>query len=219
MISYKIDGVELSTYGIRVSNTKGLHNLPKMKKPLTTSFPDRHGERVDLSSVYYEARDIELDCWIEATSRIYFLTKLNTFITTALVKTGLRQLLVAYDSSKPLCYMCYFESGLDVTRETKWNAARMFGSFTLKLREPEPFKRLYKFTPIEGDMDCNFAINCPTSLTLYWGDGTSTHMPAGESNAVKNYTTPGITFYIALVGNVNEITSIGTIAVEIWNLQ
>lgn len=217
MISYKLDNVELSTYGVRVKNTEGLHDLPKMKTPLTSDFPDRHGERVDLTSVFYEAREIELECWIEASSRADFLTKLNTFITTALVKTGLRQLVVEYDTTKPLCFLCYFADGLNVTRETKWNAQRMFGTFTLKLREPEPFKKVLKFTATAESLTCNLAFTTPKSVTVFWGDGTSQAVNATSANLSKTYTAG--TYIIAIVGNANEITNVVTNATTIWSLQ
>lgn len=218
MIKYTINGTSLSHWGVLVSKTKGLHDLPKMKQPLTVNWPDRHGEQVDLTAPRYEAREITLECVILAEGRDEFLETLNTFITEALLGPGLKQLVVEYETTMPLVYLVYFAAGIDINRQTSWDAARMAGTFTMKLREPEPFKKVYKFVAVGETMQCNISFTSPGQVTVYWGDGAMSETNTGTPSLQHEYDTEGV-FYVAVYGVVEEITNISTNATLVWNLQ
>lgn len=218
MIKYSINGIALSTWGVLVSNARGLYDLPKMKAPLAVNWPDRHGEQVDLSAPVYEAREITLECVIMADGRDGFLEGVNTFISGALIGPGLKQLVVEYDTNLPLVFMVYFHAGLDINRQTSWNAEKMAGTFTLKLKEPEPFKKVYKFVAAGETMACNLSFTSNKHVTVYWGDGSKLETNSGTPALTHEYTAEGI-YYIAVTGVVEEITGITTNATLVWNLQ
>lgn len=219
MIRYSIDGVDLSSLGIIVQKAKGLFVMPKMKDPLKTSWPTRHGVLVDLSQPVYDVREITLECAIKADSRISFLTSLNSIIYTLLYKPNLRQLRVDLVEDKPLLYFCYMQDGLDVELATKWNEANHIGLFTLKLIEPEPLKRVYMFNAQE-QTQLSLQFDTTSQFAVFWGDGSFNIIAPGITYANHQYSTQG-TYYVALVGMVNAITNFDSYPnlSLVWNLQ
>lgn len=217
MIQYLIDNVNLATYGVRVSNSDGLLDVPKMKKPLSVSWPDRHGEQVDVSQVRFEARDITLNCYMMASGRSEFLTRVNEFAAGLLMTPGLKQLAVLYDANKPLVYMVYFPHGIEIKRATKWIAARQTGVFQLKLREPEPIKKVLRFAAITGNMQVSLAFGSTRQVTVYWGDkqSTTTNTPAPSLN--HTYQVAG-TYHIIVTGVIEDVNNVITNATIIWEL-
>lgn len=215
MINYLIDGTNLMDLGIGVKETSGLLDVPKMKKPLTVSWNDRHGEQVDLSSVRFETREITLTCYMIATSRLDFLTRVNTLAASLLMTPGLKQLRVEYEASKPLVYMVYFPHGLDIKRATKWNAARHTGEFQLKFREPEPVKKVLKFVASAGNLQVNLSFSSNKQVTVHWGDKTITATNTDNPSISRTYQAAG-TYYIVLAGVIEELTNLITNAQIIW---
>lgn len=219
MIRYSIDGIDLQSLGITVRKAKGLFDLPKLKDPLKTSWPTRHGVLVDLSQPIYDVREITLDCAMKADNRISFLTNLNSVIFTNLYKPNLRQLRVDLVDSKPLHYFCYMQGGIDVDLATKWNDNTHIGLFTLKLIEPEPFKRVYRFEAGE-QLQLSLQFDETSQFAVFWGDGSFNIIAPGITYANHQYSTQG-TYYVALVGMVNAITNFDSYPnlSLVWNLQ
>lgn len=217
MIQYLIDNIDLKTYGVRVADTSGLLDIPKMKKPLSVNWPDRHGEQVDLSQVLFEPRDITLNCYMMASSRSEFLTRVNEFAATVLMSPGLKQLIVIYDNSKPLAYMVYFPDGLDIKRSTRWHAARQTGVFQLKLREPEPVKRVLRFSALTGNMQVSLAFTSIKQVTVYWGDKRSDVTHTSTPGLTHTYQVAG-TYYIVMTGLMEDVNNVVTNAATIWEL-
>lgn len=221
MIKYYIDNIDLATKGIIVSNVKGLFNLPKLKDTLSVNYPSRNGIIVDLSKPIYDVRDIELSCYVKATSRLQFLTLTNELITQLFAKSNLRELRIDYESQKPLFYFVYLKDGLDIEHQAKWNYSNHIGQFSLKLIEPEPLKRVYIFNAdnVLNARQLGFLYQEPTQqFTIYWGDGNFDVIRAGTSVS-HVYAVDGI-YYVSFVGMVNEIQ--GLVATEtletLWNL-
>lgn len=217
MIQYLIDNIDLKTYGVRVSDTEGLFDLPKMKKPLSVNWPDRHGEQVDVSQVRFEPRDITISCYMIAQGRTEFLIRVNEFAAGLLMSTGLKQLVVVYDSNKPLTYMVYMPDGLNIKRSTKWNAARHTGVFELKLREPEPVKKVLRFTALTGNMQVSLAFASNRQVTVHWGNKKSTATNTPSVSLTHTYQVAG-TYYIVLTGVIEDINNLVTNATIIWEL-
>jgi hypothetical protein len=218
MASYKLSGVELSTLGVYVEKVDGIFQVPDIKSELKTDWPDRHGEQVDLTAPRYKSRDIKIKCYMKASSRIDFLMKVNQFIASYLIGPRLKQLLIIYENTKPLVFMIYLQKGLDISRETIWNDTKMTGTFTLTLREPEPWKRLLKFTAVTGAMQAQLAFDSNKLVTVYWGDGSYTVTSQTSNNLTHDYSAAG-TYYIAVVGVVEELTNQVTNCEQIWSIQ
>jgi len=213
-IVYKLDGVDFATYGVHISASDGLLSKPNFKKPNSHSWPEYHGEVVDLGKRVYDPRVIQLDCFILADSKELFLTKCNTFLSV-FEKSRTLRLSVTVDPAKPLLYEVYLDGELDIKKI--WNDGQMTGQFTIKLREPEPVKRVIKFTAATGAMQASLTITSSKLLNIYWGDGSHTFDVSGTSQVVThNYTAKG-DYYIVLTGNIDEITALTHNGTLVWS--
>lgn len=146
MIDYSVNGTNFTTDGVYVSDSKGIVGGLKLRRPVTQEWPDYHGEVVDMAAPRYEARDITLECFMKATTKETFLTGVQTFLARWM-SASMKRLMIIVDSSKPLIYDVYLSQGPDIDK--KWNDATMVGTFSLKLREPEPVKMVYKFIAVD----------------------------------------------------------------------
>lgn len=219
-IIYKIDGVDFTNYNVYVSSSDGLLSRPKPKKSVSVDWPDYNGKVVDLSKKLYEPREIELQCFIKADSQPEFVAKCNTFLAL-FDKTGTRRLEVFVDNEttpKPLLFEVYSTDSIDVSK--KWSATTMVGTFTLKLSEPEPIKKVLKYTRTnDADKTVSITVTSSKLLNIYWGDGSHTYDVSGTGIEVDHDYLKNGTFYIVITGNIDEMTldTENTSAVVVWN--
>lgn len=213
-IAYSLDGVNLLTYGVYVSSSTGLINRPKLKDPVRQSWKTQHGEVVDLSRRYYESRKISLECFIKATSKEDFLTKMNTFMQL-FDAPGTRRLMVAVDVTKPLVYEVYLSDQIDPKK--KWSDSTMVGTFKLELTEPNPVKRVIKHVRTDAaSKTLSITVTTTKIVDIYWGDGSVTYDVSGTGVVVTHdYSTNG-TYYAIVAGCIDEITSLTTTGTVLW---
>lgn len=215
-ITWLIDSNDMmATYGVGVSTSNGIIGRPKPKAPVTVSWETMNGNAVDLSKRYYDARDIELHCFIMASSKGAWLAKCNAFVAV-FDQPGTRRLAVKVDNNEPLLFEVYASDEMDISRE--WNDATMVGTFTLKLKEQEPLKRIYKYTRTStADKTASITITSSKLVSIYWGDGAHTFDAGGTAQTyTHDYTTNG-TYYIIVAGNIDEITSLTCNGTQIWS--
>ena len=215
MVEYYIDNYNLKQYGVSVSASIGLLSRPKTKSIDVKSWADYHGEVTDLRNKYYEPRDIQLECFIEASNKADFLLKCNAFLSLFDAKKT-RRLTVSIDGSEPLQFEVYLSAEVDIKK--KWSEGQMIGTFTLKLKEPEPVKRVIKYTRTgEGDKTVSITLTSRKLLNVYWGDGSHTFDVSGAAQTITHsYATNG-TFYIVVTGCIDEIDSLTTTGAVVWN--
>ena len=214
-VLYYLDGVDLKNYGVFVSASSGLISRPKLKEPVKQSWKTHHGDVVDLSKRYYDSRKIMLDCFIVATSKEDFITKMNTFLQL-FDASGTRRLMVVVDVNKPLVYEVYLSDQIDPKKE--WSDGKMVGTFNLELIEPAPIKRVVKHIR-EGEPTKTLSVTITSSkvVDIYWGDGSVTYDISGTSVVTThNYASNG-TFYAIVAGCVDEITSFSTTGTVLWS--
>jgi hypothetical protein len=214
-LAYYLDGIDFKNWDIYVSESNGLLDRPKMKAPLKMDWDDYHGEIIDLTRKRIEARDITLNCWMKATGKMDFITKFNSFIEM-FQKDGTQRLLVDIHPTKPLIFEVYNQDGISISK--RWNDNLMVGTFTLKLREPDPVKRIVRHQRIsEGTKTLTITATSNRALTIFWGDGTKTEDVYGENiTRSHNYTTDGI-FYAVISGVIEDITNFSTNGILVWN--
>lgn len=217
-VTYYINGVTFSSLGVKVSQSKGIVDALKMREPSKVTWPDHHGEVVDLAAPRYESREITLDCFIEADSSTAFILAAQAFIA-AFQKAGLQRLMIDVNDGvvtrKPLVYEVYMSEGLDLTKD--WNATKMIGTFSLKLKEPEPVKRVYKFVATAGAMTVTMTVTTSKPVNIYWGDGSSNlDVVTGTGQVSRVFATEG-TFYIVITGVIEDISSVTTTATLVWS--
>jgi hypothetical protein len=189
-----------------------------MRDPQKVTWPDHHGEVVDLAAPRYETREITLDCFIKAASSTAFILAVQAFLA-AFQKSGLQRLMIEVDDGvvtrKPLVYEVYLHDDFDVKK--KWNASLMIGTFSMKLREPEPVKRVYKFVAATGAMTVSFAITTAEPVNIYYGDGSHAFdVVTGSGTVSHTYSTAG-TYYIIITGVIEDISGVTTGATLIWS--
>lgn len=217
-VIYKLDGIDLRDYNVFVAASDGLISRPKPKKNLTVDWADYNGTVVDLSKRLYEAREIELDCFIKAESQVDFVAKCNAFLAL-FDATGTRRLEVFVDNEstpKPLLFQVYLTSNIEVSK--KWSATSMVGTFSLKLNEPEPIKKVLKYSrTAEINKTVSITVTSAKLLNIYWGDGSHTYDVSGVGQVITHDYAINGNFYILVTGNIDDITSLTSTGVLVWN--
>jgi hypothetical protein len=214
-LSYSIDGTDFKNWNIYVSESNGLLDRPKLKKPLSVDWDDYHGEIIDLQNKRVEAREITLNCFMNANGKINFVTKLNEFLEV-FQKDGTQRLMVDIHPTKPLVYEVYNENGMAISK--RWNDDIMVGTFTLKLKEPDPVKRVIRHQRI-SDTTKTLSITLTTTkaVTIHWGDGTKSEDIYGTDVTVTHTYTNNGTYYAIMAGVIEDIESFTTNGIVVWN--
>ena len=229
-LSYLIDGKDFKSFGVSVSNSKGLVGALKLKEIKKVDFSGYHGAAVDLSRPRFEEREITLECYIHSTGgKMAFVNAVQQFVSQFFSKhqapasgmegivcpAGLHRLTVDIHPTKPLIYEVYLPDGTDV--EKTWNDSTMTGTFTLKLREAEPVKMVLKHMRID-DSSKRATITLTTNklVNIYWGDGTTTQDVYGSSTTITHNFAENGDYFIVITGVIEEITSITTNAIIVW---
>jgi hypothetical protein len=214
-LNYLIEGVNFKEFGITVSESKGVLDRPKLKSPFKADWPDYHGEMIDLTRKRVEAREIELECWIQAAGERDFINKLDRFLDI-FQKDGTQRLTIDIHPTKPLLFEVYNENGIGISK--RWNEELMVGKFTLQLKEPDPVKRVIRHQRISEDTKTlTMTMTTAKSVTVYWGDGTKDIDVYGENiTCSHNYTQNGI-FYAIIGGVIEDITNFSTSGIIVWN--
>ena len=218
-LEYYINGVNFKDYGIRVSSSEGVLDLPKLKTPLSVDWPDYHGEIVDLDDKRVEARTIKLNCWMRAKGKIDFATKALDF-QRHFMANGTARLMISIHPTKPLVYEVYNADG--IAHEKRWHDEKMIGTFSLTLREPDPVKRVlrhHRYSAATAEVTVGFKSD--KMVTIYWGDGTADVDLYGDytgANAVKHTYALDGTYYPIVAGIVDKIKDFTTNAIIVWDM-
>ncbi len=231
-LAYMLDGVDFKQYGVHVSASKGLLDGLKMKEPHKVEFDGYHGTAVDLSRPRFEQREITLDCFITSTgSKLEFVRKVKAFLdlftarhTAAdsatmnadLCPAGLHRLTVDIHPVKALVYEVYMSDATDV--EKTWNDTRMTGTFTLKLVEPEPVKKVLKHLHTNAsNASTQLTITTNKLVNIYWGDGTTTQDVCGTNEVVSHTYAKKGEYFIVITGVIEDIEAFNTDDIVIWD--
>lgn len=215
--AYTIDGVDMKEYGVYVSGSDGIMNRPTRKSPYSVTFDNYHGELVDLNHNYVGTRTISLSCFIKAESKSEFINRVVDFESLFDAK-GTRRLMLDVHPVKPLVYEVYLKDQIEIKKT--WSDDLMVGTFTLKLIEPEPVKRVLKHIRVSNSTKtCKITIKSKKYVNVYWGDGSADFDVAGQDDAVTithDYDANGDYFPI-ITGCIDEITEFTTNAIVVWN--
>jgi len=213
-LNYLIDGIDFKEWDVTVSESNGMFDLPKLKTPVKIDWPDYHGKVIDLTQKRVDVREIELKCWMKATGKMDFVTKLNSF-SDMFKKDGTQRLTVDIHPTKPLLYEVYCEDGISISK--KWNDNLMIGAFTLKLVEPDPVKRVIRHQRInEGTKTLTITLTSDKVVTIYWGDGSKEEVYGTNISRSHQYNKEGV-YYAIVAGVIEEITNFQTSGIVIWN--
>jgi hypothetical protein len=215
-LQYFLEGKEfVSTWDLYVSESNGLLDRPKMKEPLKIDWQSEHGQVVDLNNKRLDARTITLSCFMKAEGKEDFIRKVNDFLSI-FNADGTQRLQVNVKEDKPLVYEVYNEDGTAIDK--KWNDSLMVGTFSLKLVEPQPVKRVLRHQ-MTGSFNatCTVTLTSNKPLTIYWGDGAVSYDIYGTAvTATHTYTSNGI-YYPIVAGVIEKVTDFSTNAIIVWS--
>jgi hypothetical protein len=199
-LDYSINGVPFASLGIRVKDSDGVIDGLEMKEPFSVNWPDAHGQVLDLSRPRYEARTIELDCWMVAVSPEAMINQTNALITQ-LARPGTQRLRINA-TDKPLVYEVYYRGGLSIKKQ--WRAGAMVGEFKLKLIEPQPVKWV---ASAQGGTTVTLNLSALSPITLHWGDNTRTYFQGGPSQLFSHTYSGSNTslFYLIVSGEMERV--------------
>lgn len=206
-VRYYINEKNIKTdFGVYVEASEGVLDLPKIKDFTKQDWHEYHGTLVDLDPPKLQDREITLTCWINAENQLQFIQKLNLFYAEFL-KGGFKRLRIEIgDDVPPLIYDTYLNDSIKITKT--WTPGTQQGKFKLKLSEPNPQKKILKFTATAAEPTCAFTIATPMAVIITWGDNERTEEIYSDSfTAEHTYTTPG-TYYISISGVISEILSL-----------
>lgn len=208
-LNYTLNGTDFKEFGVYVTESNGILDNLKMKEPFTANWDNVHGEVIDLTRPRYEARDIVLKCFIKATGKDQFQDRVKEFIAS-FQKPGTQRLMIKAHATKPLVFECYVKESININK--RWSDSTMVGTFELKLREPEPIKKVIKFI---GPGTLNISYSSAKSTNIYWGDGTSVKDNFGSVSKSKNYSSAG-EYYTLITGVIEDITGFSTNGIVTW---
>ena len=217
-LEYYLDGTNLKEYGVRVESSNGVLDLPKLKTPASSDWADYHGKVIDLTAKRYEEREITLNCWLKASGKMDFTERVNR-LYEVFRKDGTQRLMITIHPTKPLLYEIYCEDG--VAPSKRWHDDTMIGTFALKLKEPDPVKRVVRHQRISNaTAKLSVEFKSDKMVNIYWGDGSVDYDVYGDhtgKNAITHtYTENGI-YYAVIGGVIEEMTDFNTNGILVWN--
>jgi len=129
-LEYTFGTTTLSSLGIRISESIGLLDIPKIKNIMLVDLPMYNGVKMLDSTPKFDGRDILLHGWMKAASADLFNSSVQTL--TGLLTSGILSLTVS-GFTTPLVYTVICVDGATVDK--KWRAETMVGEITIRLKE------------------------------------------------------------------------------------
>lgn len=218
-VEYFIDGRNFKDMGVFVSGSKGIIGQLARKESLQVDWDNYHGIARDKSTKYYKERTITLDCFIECNSRDEYVQRVNDFFA-CFDALGNHRLKIDYNGNvKPLVYEVELHNEVDTNK--RWGLyydASMVGTFSLKLVEDEPVKRVCRHIGANANSVASFTISSPKMLNIYWGDGTHTYNVRGNNQTITHTYTSAGEYDIVIAGVIEDITDFTTNTIVLWEL-
>ncbi|MDV3585515.1 hypothetical protein CMU68_09955 [Elizabethkingia anophelis] len=205
-INWTINGKNFDSFGIGVSASRGFGDLLKQKDRPSYNWPGQNGKQYNLDiKPKYEERNIELDCFVIGNDWNLMEDQFRSF-SSEFDKKGTQRLIVEIFSYKPRVYDVIL-SDKTILNEVK-KEGKSAGTFTLKLIEPSPVKRILytESTTIQ------LSFNTPSSVIINI-DGIAQQ---AKGDVSINRTLSAGKHYISIAGNIDEITNLNTNAQILW---
>ncbi|WP_137905381.1 phage tail family protein [Chryseobacterium sp. 2VB] len=181
-LKWSINGRDFVEFGINVSESKGVLDKLKPRERNSYTWAEYHGKQFDLSKPFYEAREMELQCWLRASDSDTLTENFNSFLALFDTKSTKRFTIEPF-GNKEYAYEVLLNGSADLTKE--FRDGEMYGSFTLKLIEPNPIKKILKTTL--DSFKISYEIDSETEI--FFGDGTK-QTGRGNVSLTKDYSAP-----------------------------
>lgn len=207
-VIYSINGKFFTDFGIYVSESKGLVDALKRRRPKAYTWAEYHGISVDLSRPKFEAREITLNCFIIGENWDVLLNNFNAF-RDEFANPDTQRLLIEPFGFKALPYQVYLSDEIDLQK--KFAQGKMAATFSLKLIEPNPIKKVLYF---EGGQ-FSLSYNSTTETEIFYSDLTKDIVPGNAS--LNGKTLPA--GYIIIAGNMEDVTGFTSNATVVWDVR
>lgn len=181
-LKWSINGRDFAEFGINVSESKGVLDKLKPRERNSYTWAEYHGKQFDLSKPFYEAREMELQCWLRASDSDTLTENFNSFLALFDTRSTKRFTIEPF-GNKEYAYEVLLNGSADLTKE--FRDGEMYGSFTLKLIEPNPIKKILKTTL--DSFKLSYEIDSETEI--FFGDGTK-QTGRGNVSLTKDYSAP-----------------------------
>lgn len=163
-VRYSVNGKYFKDFGTYISSSEGLFDALKRKPVNTYDWAEYHGSSPDLSNPKFEQREITLKGFVTGANWEIMKSNFDSIISE-FHKAGTQRLLIEPFGLKPLPYeVCMID---EVKLQKEFKNGQMVGTFTLKLIEPNPIKKVLYLT---GDA-LNLAYNSSTETEIFYGNG------------------------------------------------
>lgn len=207
-VQYSIDGSLFTSYGVYVQASSGITTIPQIKEPLTYNWGTANGLDYHQDGVRYKERTIQLKCLVEANSFPDLLNKTMAFFALLTKNRTLRLKIVAGGTVLVYEVICKDEVRLvpDFSHQNK-----CVGTFTLRLTEPEPVKRV-----LSGSGSCTVTVRSKSPVNIYWGGGDHAFGVSGNDVAqtVSHNAPDG---FVIITGEPNDFTSFTSNFTTLWS--
>lgn len=207
---YRLNGINLSDYGIVVSKFEGYLNMPSRRGKTEQTWADEEGIEAftDADDIHFNGRDLTLTGYFEGNSHLGLISTAQGFYNAIIVLTDLVALETPYGT-----FQVYLKNGAD--------ANYLGGSFTdLKIKFREP---VANFTGTlgtgagvkqNGIDNYDFLNDFGIQITEFSGNYSSPEMKGfsptsyiSESSAITNFNTTDLT----VSGYCNDLTKISAL--------
>lgn len=217
-VEYYIDGRNFKEFGVYVSESAGLVGRLARKEALQVEWDSYHGTVRDKKRPRYKERTIELDCFIEASSRSAYVEWVNLFFSQ-FDREGNHRLKVEYSgTTKPLVYEVELLDDADPQKQWgKYDKELMVGKFKIKLVEDEPVKKVLRHIGATANTIAHITVTSSKLLNIYWGDGTHTYNISGTDKNIRHTYAEAGEYDIVITGVIEDVT-LSTNAIIVWDL-
>ena len=206
-VSYFLDEHNFLGYGVYVQASNGITTIPQIKDPLTYDWGTADGLDYHQDGVRYQERTIQLKCFMEAVSYADLIARSLAFFSLFIANRPLRLKIAA--GTKPLVYEVICKDSISLDPDLS-HGEKCVGTFTIKLVEPEPVKRV-----LSGGGTATITIQSKTPVNIYWGDGSHTYDVSG--NNVQASLSHNSGSEIIITGEPNDFTNFSSNKTTIWS--
>ncbi len=179
-VRYSLNGKFFKDFGVQVSDSRGIGDVPARKEVQKFSWAEYHGDSVYLPTAKYQSREIELDCFIIGDNWEKLYNNFISFIRDEFAKAGTQRLMIEPFGFKPYVYEVYSNDQIKLNK--RFHQGRIAATFTLKMIEPNPVKKVFV---LNGD-NLSISLKTKKEVEIFFGDG-SYYSGSGSIDISRNY--------------------------------
>lgn len=182
-VKYSLNGKSFKDFGVYVSESINLVGLLERKTVTQYDWAEYHGISPDLTKPKFKERVLELKCFIRGNNWEDLYANFRDLVISDFSKPGTQRLHIEPMGFKTLAFQVFMKDEVQI--EKQFSQGEMFGTFTLKMVEPNPIKKVLK-TSLDS-----FRLKYLSSseTEIFPGDGTKL-IGRGNVNFLFEYSEP-----------------------------